>query len=164
MQLIRGERHPTVTPDAILGFFGEYRYLSNFHPCRIRIDDIDYPSTEHAYMAYKSLDRAERLHIASLISPNKAKQYGQTMKLRPDWDSFRLVAMLHVLTVKFSDPVLAQKLLATGDKHLEETNNWKDRYWGVDGTGANHLGKLLMLVRGNLRLTMPEVKPQLYLF
>lgn len=164
MQIIRGERVSTVTESAIRGFYGPYAFLSNFHPCTVCIEGISFPSSEHAYMALKTLDREQRLVLAALSSPGKAKKFGRALKLRPDWDSFRLMAMLQVLMEKFKDPVLAKLLLATGDRYLEETNNWGDRFWGVDGEGANFLGKLLMLVRDHLRLTRPVVPVQEHLF
>ena len=50
------------------------------------------------------------------------------------------------------NPDLLQKLLDTGDAHLEETNTWKDTFWGVcKGEGQNNLGKILMSVREELR-------------
>jgi len=46
---------------------------------------------------------------------------------------------------------LAAKLIATAPKHLEEQNDWNDRFWGtVGGFGKNNLGKLLMGVRDRL--------------
>ena len=43
-------------------------------------------------------------------------------------------------------------LLSTGDKYLEETNHWKDTYYGVcDGVGKNVLGKILMSVRNIIK-------------
>ena len=38
------------------------------------------------------------------------------------------------MKAKFTDPMLAEMLLATGDAELIEGNNWGDCYWGrVDG-------------------------------
>ncbi|MCH7737275.1 MAG: NADAR family protein [Chloroflexi bacterium] len=60
--------------------------------------------------------------------------------------------MLELLRDKFRDPVLRQMLLDTGDLELVEGNNWGDRFWGrVSGVGDNHLGRLLMQVRGECR-------------
>ena len=48
---------------------------------------------------------------------------------------------------------IREKLLATGDKYLEEKNFWNDVFWGVDYKkgGENKLGKILMKVRECLR-------------
>lgn len=141
-----------VTDTEILGFFDEYRFLSNFHVAPLVIDEIVYPSSEHAYMAQKTTDPAVRLLISQLATPGQARKYGQTVTLRPDWDSYRVEAMRVVLLSKFKDKTLAQLLLDTGDKYLEETNNWKDQFWGVcGGVGKNMLGRVLMYVRATLR-------------
>jgi predicted NAD-dependent protein-ADP-ribosyltransferase YbiA (DUF1768 family) len=39
----------------IQGFFGEYRWLSNFWPVKIHFEEKTYPSVEHAYQAAKCL-------------------------------------------------------------------------------------------------------------
>ena len=49
---------------------------------------------------------------------------------------------------------LAMRLLATGDLPLVEGNTWGDVFWGVDtrnGRGENHLGKILMKVRREIK-------------
>ena len=165
MQIINGAKLATVTDDKVLGFFGPYRFLSNFHRCPVELDGIVYPSSEHAYMACKSVSLEERRRIAGLTNPAEAKRYGRTMTISAeDWDTQRLAAMLRVLMAKFKDPALRQELLATGNRYLEETNNWGDRYWGVDGTGLNHLGKLLMMLRDTYRLQpQPPAEAQLKL-
>lgn len=61
--------------------------------------------------------------------------------------------MYEICLAKFSqNEELKIKLLATGDEHLEEGNTWGDRIWGtVNSKGQNHLGKILMRVREELR-------------
>jgi len=58
-----------------------------------------------------------------------------------------------MLRLKFTKhESLKEKLLATGDEELVEGNDWNDRVWGkVDGVGENHLGRLLMKIRAELR-------------
>jgi len=66
--------------------------------------------------------------------------------------------MAGLLTRKFADPALRQKLLATGDAKLVEGNWWGDRFWGIDlktGEGQNTLGRLLMTLRIRLREEPP---------
>lgn len=54
--------------------------------------------------------------------------------------------------MKFAIPELKEMLLATGDEELVEGNYWHDTIWGVcDGVGENHLGKMLMEIREDLR-------------
>lgn len=145
-------RHPTVTDREILGFFGEYRFLSNYHPVDIALDGLVYPSTEHAYVAQKTADPALRAYIAGLPGPQAARTFGKTLQLVPQWDAIRLEAMDRVLQLKFAQPTLGAALLATGERYLEETNNWNDRFYGVcAGRGMNHLGLMLMRIRQQLR-------------
>lgn len=149
-----GGRLPTVTEDSILGFFGQYRFLSNFHPVWIEADDgLNYPSVEHAYMAQKTEDLTQRLWFASpSLTPTEAKKMGRKVTLRPGWDDMRLRAMRNLLEKKFSKPGLKELLLSTSGKYLEETNDWGDKFWGVcGGVGENHLGVLLMSIRNSLQ-------------
>jgi hypothetical protein len=61
----------------------------------------------------------------------------------------KLDVMLGLLRRKFTQLDLRRQLLATGDAELIEDNDWGDHFWGVCmGVGENHLGKLLMQVRG----------------
>lgn len=155
MFIVNGKRFPTVTQKGIYGFFQEYRWLSNFHMCPVTVDNITFPSSEHAFMAMKTLDHSVRRHIAHIDRPQDAKAYGRGVELRRGWDQgLRVTMMEKVLDAKFSQNIdLARKLLATCDKHLEETNNWGDRFWGVvDGHGENQLGNALMRVRRRLYL------------
>lgn len=154
----------------IKGFFGYddegYAFLSNFYPCDVYFEGMLYPSSEHAYMASKSED----LEIRKLFAKNaekflycrEARNLGQIIKLRPNWDTIRYDCMMAVVFDKFwRNEKLRKKLLDTGDKYLEETNHWGDQYFGVDSTagkGKNVLGKILMKVRECLRKdTLEEI-------
>jgi predicted NAD-dependent protein-ADP-ribosyltransferase YbiA (DUF1768 family) len=60
--------------------------------------------------------------------------------------------MRDLLRQKFAHPELRRLLLATGDAELVEGNTWGDRFWGVcAGRGQNHLGRLLMAIRAEIR-------------
>src|SRR5580700_4463382 len=140
---------------AIRHFDGNNRFLSNFYLSAVTLDGMIYKSVEHAYQAAKTNDPEQRKHIREKCSkPGEAKRYGRTVTIRPDWDSVRLTVMLDLLQQKFCWLMLRDKLLATGYAELIEGNDWHDRFWGVDshsGKGQNHLGKLLMQVREELR-------------
>lgn len=137
----------------IAAFNGEFRWLSNFWPVSITCaDGITYPSSEHAYMASKTLDINIRREVATLKTAGDAKRFGRKIKLRADWEEVKRNEMLSVLRLKFQDPLLRIKLINTGDARLIEGNTWGDTYWGVcKGQGQNVLGQLLMLVRDELK-------------
>lgn len=136
----------------ILGFFGEYRFLSNFWPSLIEFEGLNYPTVENAYQAAKTTEEKERMRFVN-VSAAAAKSLGQKVKLRPDWESFKIPVMNQCLKAKFALPDLKKLLLSTGDAYLEETNTWKDRYWGVcDGEGQNWLGRLIMSIRDDIVL------------
>lgn len=135
----------------ILGFFGEYRFLSNYHLCECVVHDIPFISSEHAYMYQKSSDPVYQAMIINASTPKEAKRIGSNVTLRPDWDSYRMNAMLVALQAKFENKAEADMLLSTGDAYLEETNTWNDTFWGVcNGKGSNKLGILLMNIRDNI--------------
>lgn len=136
----------------INSFTGQYRFLSNFYPCRINWGTFIYPSVEHAYQAAKTLDPVTRQQIASIRTPGQAKRAGQRLILREQWDNLKVQRMLTFLRLKFSDNNLQTLLLHTGYQALVEGNNWGDNFWGVcNGSGLNHLGTLLMQVREETR-------------
>lgn len=138
----------------VCGFTGEYEFLSNFYPCSIEYEGLSYTSTEHAYQAAKTLNLEDRLQISLVDSPGKAKQMGKRVELRPDWEQIKDKVMFDLVLQKFNALDLREKLLATDNKYLEETNWWNDRYWGVcKGTGKNMLGVILMNVRAYYAVT-----------
>jgi hypothetical protein len=113
--------------------------------------DDEYPSVEHAYQAQKTLDRKLRKCFLT-GNAGQAKRNGQRIELRKDWYDVSLNIMENLLKQKFSDNDLKQKLIETSDEELIEGNWWGDTFWGVcNGIGENHLGKLLMKVRGELK-------------
>jgi ribA/ribD-fused uncharacterized protein len=139
--------------ESITAFQGEYRWLSNFWPFQVPIEDEDlrYFTVENAYQAFKTFDRRKRALIATM-QPGAAKRAGQRVDMRSAWESIKVEVMRKLVLEKFSrNPELKAQLLATGDAYLEEGNYWGDRFWGTcQGSGENWLGKALMLVRHQL--------------
>ena len=135
-------------PDRIDEFAGDYFFLSNYSPSALSRHGITFPTVEHAYAAAKTTDAAAQRRIAAAASAGDAKRLGRKVTLRRDWDRVRVGVMRELLELKFADPQLAAQLVATGDAHLVEGNDWGDRFWGeCDGDGANMLGRLLMELR-----------------
>lgn len=133
----------------ITRFVGQYRFLSNFYPAQVKLGDITFPTTEHAYQAAKTIDRKEREFIARLNSPGLAKSAGRNLKLRFDWEDIKIEVMRELLKQKFAKGTdLAFLLSQTGNAYLVEGNAWGDTFWGVfHGHGKNNLGLLLMQIR-----------------
>ena len=135
-------------------FSGEYEFLCNFFAYPFEYEGRTYPTSEHAFQAAKTLKEHEKDGIAGAFTPGLAKKLGRRVQLRPDWNEIKNNVMYSILQAKFSDVFLKRKLLATGDMELVEKNSWGDVYWGVDinsGIGENHLGKLLMKLRKELK-------------
>jgi ribA/ribD-fused uncharacterized protein len=152
----------TSSSDVIGMFSGQYRFLSNFYPCHITIDDIEYPTVEHAYQASKvdpsvmmdmdangmTVPVSVRGYISLLASPGEAKRFGKTVPLIPDWESKKLSIMKGLIMQKFLKPTFQAMLIGTYPSELIEGNTWGDTYWGkCSNIGQNYLGILLMNAR-----------------
>ena len=137
----------------ITEFRGPYFFLSNFYETPVKYESLTYPSSEAAFQAAKCLDPKAR-KIFQTMTPKQAKQFGRHVSLRPDWEQVKLQVMSEILKNKFENKTLRTQLLATDTANLVEGNYWHDTFWGVDlttGKGQNHLGKLLMNLRKNLK-------------
>ena len=150
-------------------FEGRYRFLSNFYPCKIEHQGITYPSVENFYVAMKVNDQQLingkyytpgdfREMIARISNPAEVKKLGSKIKLRTGWDEKKLEVMNWGVRQKFKDETLSEMLLSTGDQELIEGTWWHDKFWGIcictkcANKGENHLGKILMEVREELKL------------
>jgi len=137
---------------AIDDFRGPFRWLSNFEPSEFWYRGKLYLTSEHAYQAAKATTEEDAEHVRSAASPGIARRRGNKILLRKDWDDVKLGIMKGVLREKFKLPELRKKLLETGNHHLVEGNPWGDTFWGVcSGLGENHLGRILMDLRSELR-------------
>lgn len=134
-------------------FSGYCRFLSNFFECMITDHGLTFPSAEHLYQAYKAKTVYHAKAIQEAPTPGMAKRICRAISIREDWESIKIDVMRHVVTLKFAQNVhLQDLLLATDDMLLIEGNNWGDKFWGtVNHEGENHLGRILMEVRQNIR-------------
>ena len=131
-------------------FSGKYFFLSNFYPSDVEYGGLVYKNNEAAFQSQK--DPSRQLEFTSL-NPSEAKRLGRRVTLRRDWEEIKVKTMKDIVREKFNqNPVIREKLLATGDEILVEGNTWNDRCWGVcNGVGKNLLGKILMDVRKELK-------------
>lgn len=145
----------------------KHKFLSNFYPCKLTYNGIEYKHSEGAFQAQKTLDEQQRAYIATLSASESKKACGKRdlkgfkIELRPDWqyDKVRNLVMYEVVKAKFTqNKELAEKLLETKDATLIEGNTWHDNYWGnctcercKNIPGKNQLGITLMQVRDELK-------------
>lgn len=143
-----------------------YGFLSNFYSCKVTYNGITYNHSEGAFQAQKTLDNNIRKKSATLSASESKRAFGARglagfpkITLRSDWERVKDQEMLNIVRAKFQqNPDLQEKLLATGDAELIEGTTWHDNYWGNCTcpkcqriVGQNHLGKILMQVRDELR-------------
>ena len=139
-------------------FRAKYFFLSNFFIKPVLYNSDWYRSSEHAYQAQKATGEIVRQYISISQQPWQAKQRGNEITCRSDWNSIKMTVMYDIIRCKFTDSILAEKLLETGNALLIEGNWWGDRYWGMTRDkngkwkGDNFLGRLLMKVRIGLKV------------
>ena len=135
----------------------KYYELSNFAPFGFELSGVFWPTVEHYFQAQKFHDTEYRERIRLSMSPRQAKALGQTrkIKIRSDWNAAKEKIMLNALKKKFQHPELCELLLSTGKRELIE-NSPHDKFWGCgrNGNGKNRLGKLLMQVREEIRVSI----------
>ena len=105
-------------------------------------------------------------HIRLLRTAREAFQFAREHKvqswIRSDWHFVKKHFMKKALLNKFlQNESFKSKLLETGEKKLVE-HTFNDSYWGDggDGTGENHLGRLLMEVRDTLKYEQKSLQKQ----
>jgi len=122
------------------------------YPVVINVKGHEYPSVEHAYQAQKSSEPSWiKLCTTKNISSKQIKIYSKTIELRKDWEEVKLLVMEHCLKLKFTQEPFKTALLLTGNQNIQEGN-----YWCVDlkvnpNVGENHLGRLIMKIREELK-------------
>ena len=136
-------------------FRGDYFFLSNFCMVSFEYEGFEYRSVEHAYQALKATNQKDHDMVANSNKAGEAKRWGQTIKMREDWEEVKEDVMYGVTKAKFSQNLgLKKMLIDTGDAELIEGNDWGDIWWGFDikqKKGQNKLGQILMRIRDELK-------------
>lgn len=128
-------------------------YMSNFKKARFFIYGRWINNVETAFQSQKTHFARERDAIWACKTPREAKDLGQTVSLRSDWEEVKVFVMKECVMAKFlQHKDLRDQLMATGEEEIIEHAPW-DNFWGSgpNGDGQNMLGKILMEVRNELR-------------
>jgi N-glycosidase YbiA len=133
----------------------EYGCFSNFSPHRVFLDGKSWTTSEHYFQAQKFAGTPHEEEVRRQKTPRQAAELGRDRKrpLRKDWEAVKDDVMCQAVRAKFSQhEELRAILLGTGDALLVEHTE-RDAYWGDggDGSGKNMLGRILMVVREELR-------------
>ena len=135
-----------------------YGCFSNFSLHPIQLEGTVWSTVEHYYQAQKFVGTENEgliITIQNAKTPMEAATIGRdrTLKLRCDWEQVKTQVMWQGVLTKFLTHTDIQKiLLDTGDELIVEDSPI-DYYWGCgrEKTGQNHLGKILMKVRQEIR-------------
>ena len=115
-------------------------------------------TVEHYYQAHKFQGtKFEYLmaHIQAAPTPEQAAKIGRdpAYQIHPDWNRCKCELMYRAVWQKFSSHSdIQQVLLDTLDAEIIEDSP-VDYFWGcgIEKTGENYLGRILMTVRNDLR-------------
>ena len=140
------------TGPTVYGFVDEYAFLTNFYPSPIVVWDMEFPTVEHAYQAFKSTDNDRFERIRTAATPGIAFRMGAqvpTSQYRKNWLRNREQHMYALLVAKFTQHEdLAEQLIATHPSNLVHANQFGENFWGiVNNKGTNMLGLQLMHIR-----------------
>ncbi|MCM0590580.1 MAG: NADAR family protein [Gloeotrichia echinulata DVL01] len=131
-----------------------YGCFSNFSPHGIEIQGTYWSTVEHYYQAQKFVGTKDAviipvIHAAQTSEEAAALGRCNSRKVRSDWEVVKTQVMRETVLKKFlTHADIREILLTTGNEILVE-NSPNDYFWGcgMNKTGENHLGKILMDVR-----------------
>lgn len=129
-----------------------YGYLNNFRKAPMFIYSAWWKNVEAAYQSRKTNDPDEQKAIRLASHPGTARDLGQNVTMRSDWDKIKYQVMAECVLAKFvQHRDLRERLLSTGYEYLIEDSP-VDSWWGCgpDGNGQNNLGRILMATRALL--------------
>jgi N-glycosidase YbiA len=137
-----------------------YGCFSNFSRHGFELDGFWWYTSEHYFQAQKFPAHPWFDKIREVKTPKEAAKMGRDRRypLRSDWEEIKDEIMYRGVLKKFeTHEDLSLILLSTGDEIIVE-NAPGDYYWGcgVDGSGKNMLGQMLMVVREKLRSSTNE--------
>lgn len=139
-----------------------YGCFSNFSEHGIFIQGAYWSTVEHYYQAQKFIG-TEYETVVPIIhavnTPEEAASLGRcpTRKVHQSWDIRKTQVMRKAVLTKFITHVDIRDTLLSTDEQLLVEDSPRDYFWGcgADKTGQNHLGKILMSVREEIRNLLP---------
>jgi ribA/ribD-fused uncharacterized protein len=155
---LRSRTEPAYGPIYFYNRDEPYYEFTNFatrYP--IVIDGVKWATTEHFFQAQKFISTPLYAKIQQSDFPREAFEVSRSALgsrwIRKDWSDVKMDVMKLALRAKFTQhKKLHDMLVDTGDQRLVEHTS-RDNFWGDggDGSGDNHLGKLLEEVRDALK-------------
>ena len=148
--------HGGDTEKQIYFYEHDFYVFSNFSSFKLLWKGYDWMTSEHAYHSEKFTDHPDLVEqLKQTRSAHDAFKFANANrdKYPSNWDDTKLGVMKKILHAKvLQHPYVKKKLLDSGDKTLIE-DSWRDTYWGwgSEKNGENHLGKLWMEVRDEVR-------------
>jgi ribA/ribD-fused uncharacterized protein len=143
--------------EKVLFYEGKFYMFSNFSSFAVEWNGALWMTSEHAYQAAKFSDAAIREKIQKSRSAHVSKKIAEFYKseIIGKWDNVKLKIMESIIRAKLAQhSYIQKKLLETGDLELVEDSP-KDSFWGrgPDWKGHNHLGKIWMRLREELKMS-----------
>ncbi|CAJ1388296.1 unnamed protein product [Effrenium voratum] len=133
-------------------FEGIYSFLALDLPCQVLFNNVMHYSARHALLAAQFPDAADQLQAPGNAEVAAAMKLVEPEAEAKDWRDIRIKAMERIQRDKFQrSEDFRKKLKDTGDRDLVWEND-EDTFWGATkGRGQNHLGRVLMEVRGTIQ-------------
>lgn len=144
------------TEDNVYFFTVAHEVFNNFSAHSIEIWGYSFPTVEHAFQwkKFESTNKSLADKILKAKSPWAVKQLSNNGENRRiDWPEVKLAIMEELLREKIRQHVdVRDVLISTGEKKIIE-NSPVDDFWGIGphGDGENHVGKLLLKIREELK-------------
>lgn len=150
--------HGSDTEKRIFFYEHEFYVFSNFSSFQLEWRGKLWPTSEHAYHSEKFDDENIKEQIRNTRSAHESIKltHANRDKYRKNWDDIKLGIMKEILRAKvMQHPYVKKKLLESEDRELIE-DSWRDDFWGwgPKKDGKNHLGKLWMEVREEIKLQL----------
>ena len=135
-----------------------FGWLSNNYVEFLRVDGVLWKSPTNFIYAHLLKTPGYRNSLR-LVQPKKVKEFFTDYYNREVNDQIRK-ALEKAMTVKFNNEELAEQLVSTGTSPIYYVSSNTLLGTGVDNNGANLLGKYLMQIRHNLKVSYRRQKEE----